>query len=292
MHRSLIMGIFKDKTVLSIQYIPEKPLGREEEIRRLAMAFNPPIAGVRPDNILIYGMAGTGKSTVTEYVLRRYLIALKEHDVSNVRVVSLTVDNLPASKVLTGILRELNPDMHVSSRGYAISEYFSMIWDTLNEQELSMILVLDKIDQMKNSGILYDFSRVAEHGHLKDNRFVSVVGMLKSARYTQFLDPAILSSFGSLSMITGSYNKEQLAEILEDRRVAFHEGVLEEPVIPMCAEYSAYDNGSARKAIDLLRCAGEIAEEQGENTVTQEHVRLALEKYDWDFPSFSGTVDA
>jgi archaeal cell division control protein 6 len=286
------MGIFKDKTVLSIQYTPEKPLGREEEIRHMAMAFKPYTAGSHPRNILIYGMAGTGKSTVTEYVLRKYLIALKEQDVSNVRVVSLTVDNWPASKVLTGILRELNPDMHVSSRGYSIPEYFNMIWDTLNKQGLSMILVLDKIDLMKKPDILYEFSRVAEGGHLKDNRFVSVVGMLKNVRFTHFLDPAILSSFGSLSMITPSYTKEQLTEILEDRRVAFHEGVLEEPVIPMCAAYSAEATGNAREAIDILRCAGEIAEKQGEDTVTQEHVLLAVEEYECDFPSFSGTVDA
>ena len=53
-------------------------------------------------------------------------------------------------------------------------------------------------------------------------------------------------------------------------------------VIPLCAALAAQEHGDARRALDLLRMAAEIAERQRANCVTKAFVRLAQNKIEID----------
>ena len=44
------------------------------------------------------------------------------------------------------------------------------------------------------------------------------------------------------------------------------------------AAYAAKEHGDARRALDLLRVAGEVAEREGKDIVLMEHIKLAEEK--------------
>jgi cell division control protein 6 len=72
------------------------------------------------------------------------------------------------------------------------------------------------------------------------------------------------------------YNATHLRAILEDRKGAFRPGVLSEDVIPKCAAIAAKDYGDARVAIQLLRGAGQVAEDERSKTVDARHVDLAM----------------
>lgn len=48
--------------------------------------------------------------------------------------------------------------------------------------------------------------------------------------------------------------------------------------IPLAAAFAAQTHGDARKAIDLVRVAGDLAEREGAEKVREEHVRRAQEK--------------
>jgi cell division control protein 6 len=54
--------------------------------------------------------------------------------------------------------------------------------------------------------------------------------------------------------------------------------VLSDDVIPLAAAFAAQTHGDARKAIDLMRVAGELAERDGDNRVREEHIRAAQDK--------------
>jgi len=73
-----------------------------------------------------------------------------------------------------------------------------------------------------------------------------------------------------------------LVDILQRRaETAFTDGVLGEDVAPLCAAFAAQEHGDARRALDLLRTAGELAER--ENTPVQEaHVRRAHDELEHD----------
>mgnify|MGYP000754720193 FL=1 len=65
--------------------------------------------------------------------------------------------------------------------------------------------------------------------------------------------------------------------------MAFKEGVLEDGVIQLCAAIAAQEHGDARKALDLLRVSGEIAEKEGSSKVKIEHVKKAVKKIETDY---------
>jgi cell division control protein 6 len=64
--------------------------------------------------------------------------------------------------------------------------------------------------------------------------------------------------------------------------MAFKRDVLEETVIPLCAAYAAQEHGDARRALDLLRVSGEIAERIKSSKVLEAHVKQAQDKIEVD----------
>ncbi len=73
-------------------------------------------------------------------------------------------------------------------------------------------------------------------------------------------------------LVFDPYDADQLREILANRTDAFEDGVLDPDVIPKVAALSAKEHGDARKAIDTLYEAGRLAEKNGTDTVTVDHV--------------------
>jgi len=62
----------------------------------------------------------------------------------------------------------------------------------------------------------------------------------------------------------------------------FKENVVEDGVIAKCAAFAAREHGDARRALDLLRVAGELAEREGSNRVFLKHIDTANGKIERD----------
>jgi cell division control protein 6 len=135
---------------------------------------------------------------------------------------------------------------------------------------------LDEIDFLvKKHGddLLYKLVRVNEN--LPQFK-VSLIGITNSVSFVESLDPRVKSSLGEEEIVFSPYNADQLKDILLERaKEAFKPGVLDSEVIPLCAALAAREHGDARRALDLLRVAGEIAERRGDLKVTRTHVMLA-----------------
>jgi cell division control protein 6 len=65
-------------------------------------------------------------------------------------------------------------------------------------------------------------------------------------------------------------------------KLAFNDDVISGAAINLCAAMAGKENGDARKAIDLLRGAAEIAERERSANVEEKHIRLAQEKIEKD----------
>jgi len=63
---------------------------------------------------------------------------------------------------------------------------------------------------------------------------------------------------------------------------AFKENVLDAGVVPKCAAYAARESGDARRALDLIRVAGELAEREGNSKVLVSHIDEAKNKIERD----------
>ena len=84
-------------------------------------------------------------------------------------------------------------------------------------------------------------------------------------------------------MVFPPYNALQLQDILKERaEKAFKKDILEDGVIAKCAAFAAREHGDARRALDLLRVAGELAEREGSKKIGLKHIDEANEKIERD----------
>ena len=269
--------IFKNRAVLSPDYIPDKLPHREREIRALGSIVAQALKGERPSNVFIYGLTGTGKTAVTLYVLKRLEAKARElgAPVSYIYVNCRQRDT--PYKVLAEIASALG--VRVPFTGLSTAEVYSRIVRRLRRlRGHVLIVVLDEIDWLvkrKGDDLLYKLTRIGYELGLEAAK-VSIIGVTNDVKLVEMLDARVRSSLGEEEIVFPPYNAKQLEDILRERaELAFNPGVLEPDVIPYCAALAAREHGDARRALDLLRVAGELAEREGAERVTREHVKKA-----------------
>ncbi len=176
----------------------------------------------------------------------------------------------------------IDPDRYIPKEGVVASRYYDSLWDSdglLHESD-SLIVILDEIDKLGNdtAEILSKLSRSEEAG--KTGCYISVVAISNKTDYTDAPDERVASSFQDDPIIFPPYNANQLQAILERRSDAFKDDVLENGVIELASALAARDHGDARRALDILRSAGKLAEKDDSEHVTEDHVRDADEYSD------------
>jgi cell division control protein 6 len=171
----------------------------------------------------------------------------------------------------------------VPMTGWPTDRVYTSFFDAVDYRERVVVIMLDEIDKLvEKSGddTLYNLSRM--NSELQRSR-VSIIGISNDLKFTDFLDPRVKSSLGEEEIVFPPYDANQLRDILEHRaEVAFKTGALTDDVIPLCAAFAAQEHGDARRALDLLRTAGELAERDDTDSVEEDHVRQAQEKIELD----------
>jgi cell division control protein 6 len=175
--------------------------------------------------------------------------------------------------------------LQVHFTGLSMGEATDRILEFIQrKKKLYVILVVDEIDSLveKNGDdILYNFTRANER--ISTESFISLIGISNSLTFKDKLDPRVRSSLSEEELVFNPYTVEQLRRILTERTMlAFNEDAVSSAAINLCAAMAGREHGDARKAIDLLRVAAEIAEIERANKVEEKHIRLAQEKIEKD----------
>jgi cell division control protein 6 len=110
-----------------------------------------------------------------------------------------------------------------------------------------------------------------------------LIGISNNLTFSENLDPRVKSSLSEEELIFPPYNALQIQDILKKRgQKAFRDGAVQPGVMEKCAAYAARDHGDARRAIDLLRVAGELAERAGTAQIDINHLDEAEKKLESD----------
>jgi len=266
--------IFEDKEVLRSSYTPNYLPHRRDQLNSIAVILVVALRGETPSNILIYGKTGTGKTACVKYVGRELTEVGASRGVScNVVYINCEVVDTQY-RVLAYLARQFNKDVPMT--GWPTDQVYSEFIEALDSQSGSVIIILDELDKLvRKSGddVLYNLSRI--NLELKNTR-VSLIGISNDLKFTEYLDPRVRSSLAEEEIIFPPYDANQLRDILEERaRLAFKQHALNAEVIPLCAALAAQEHGDARRALDLLRVSGELAERVNAERVKEEHVRTA-----------------
>ncbi|MGQ3330035.1 Cdc6/Cdc18 family protein [Halorubrum sp. FL23] len=171
----------------------------------------------------------------------------------------------------------------VPMTGWPTDRVYSTFFEAVDYHERVVVIMLDEIDKLvEKSGddTLYNLSRM--NSELNRSR-ISIMGISNDLKFTDFLDPRVKSSLGEEEIVFPPYDANQLRDILQHRAdIAFKQDALTDDVIPLCAAFAAQEHGDARRALDLLRTAGELAERSQAEIVAEKHVRQAQDKIELD----------
>ncbi len=277
-------SLFRDKKVLQASYTPETIKHREDQIKTIANILAPTLKLDKPSNLFIYGKTGSGKTLSIKFVSKEILELASQTNIP----IKIVYINCKLKKVadteyrlVAQISRKLGKE--IPATGLPTEEVYNIFYKAIDHQKQVVILLLDEIDQLvKKSGdeILYNLTRINSE---LINAQLGIVGISNDILFADNLDPRVKSSLSEEELVFPPYNALQIQDILKQRaKNAFNENTLEQGVIEKCAAYAAREHGDARRALELLRVAGEIAEREDSTKVSIKHIDKAEDKIERD----------
>ena len=276
--------LFKNKHVLDSDYTPKIIPHRKEQIDQIAGILAPSLRKEKPSNLFIYGKTGSGKSLSVQYIAGEVL-SLAEKNKISLKMIYLNCKLKRVADTEYRLIAQITRDLgeEVPPTGLPTDEVYKLFLHTLEKQNILLILVLDEIDQLltkMGDEILYNLTRL--NTELKNSK-ISLIGITNDLSFANNLDPRVKSSLSEEELLFPPYDAYQLQSILRQRaKLGFRNGTIEDGVIEKCAAYAAREHGDARRALALLRIAGELAERNNHNTITIQHIDLAEEKIERD----------
>jgi cell division control protein 6 len=286
--------LFANKAFLDNLTLPSQIIGREDKAKQLVRFLLGYKHGLVVPFISVYGRSGSGKSTLVKFVCEN----LDEDDISYAFV------NLRKARTVFGcanlILTELGQPSLKSAQGIntAIEHISNAIEQHLSKNNKKnnnsgnnntaklFVLVLDEFDVLlydkrgKPSDFIYKLlvmeEKLREKGYL-----MCIVAISNNVMSDYEIDDRVRSRIGSSEVFFEPYTQQAVLAILKDRAEKAFSQPVDSEILQYCAGQSSQEHGDARRAIDLLRVAAEIAGKKGEK-ISEMHVDAALARLQKD----------
>jgi len=276
--------IFKNKYILQSNYTPETIPHRDKQVNQIASILAPCLRLERPSNLFIYGKTGTGKTLSTQYVRDELLKRAEKQNVElNILYINCKLKKVADTeyRILAELINRLGEK--VPATGLPTDRIYQKFIDIIDKKKQLILIILDEVDQAVkkiDDEFLYTLTRLNSN---LNNAQISLIGISNDLNFLDNLDPRVKSSLSEEEIVFPPYNALQLQDILKERaEKVFKENVIEEGVVEKCAAFAAREHGDARRALDLLRIAGELAERDGKKKVSLEYIDRANEKIEKD----------
>ncbi|MBS3176573.1 ORC1-type DNA replication protein [Candidatus Woesearchaeota archaeon] len=276
--------MFKNKAALQASYTPETIPHRDHQIESIAKILAPALKGEKPSNLFIYGKTGTGKTLSVKYVSQQMEKIAQQRSLS-LKMVYLNCKLKKIADTEYRLIAQLAREFGkaIPPTGLPTDEVYNLFCQTLDAKPQQVVIILDEIDQLvKKAGdeLLYNLTRM--NTDLKQGQ-LTILGISNNLVFTEQLDPRVKSSLSEEELVFPPYNALQIQNILKQRAdEAFCEQVIQPGVIEKCAALAAREHGDARRALELLRVAGEIAERNDRTHVDLTDLDVADEKIEVD----------
>lgn len=276
--------IFHDRSKLSPRYIPNELHHREKEISLLLTMFKD--SYIKPDEFLfstpqIVGRSGIGKtSTILKFSKMLENEFIKSGLTLKVAYINLKLQGGNKYAVYRFLLEKIAPEL--PSQGLSAEEMLRYLLSYLTENKLYTLIILDEIEFLlrsnKDSGIIYDFTRLNEFDLSKHCNVIGVIFIARSTDFHDKIDSSELSTLGRLPIEFKPYSIDEISDILLTRTSdSFNPNVVGTDVIDEVSliTTSSQVGGDVRYALDLLLYAGNLAEANGSDRITLDQIRKA-----------------
>jgi archaeal cell division control protein 6 len=274
--------IFRDRSKLSPRYIPTDLPHREKQIEQIQHVFKESYSN--PDKfplvvLQIIGPAGIGK---TSTVLKFSKLLGEDFAKNRLKIktayVNLKLQGGNKYAIYKFLLERIAPEL--PAQGLSAEEMLRYLLRYLRENKIYALIILDEIDYLikvtKDSGIIYDLTRMNEFDPEIPGNVKGVIFIARSIEFYSKLDQAELSTLGRVPMEFPIYSIKQISDILISRcSEAFNVKAIGSDVIDEVSKITTSPtvNGDIRYALDLLLYAGNLAESQGTGRVYLDQIR-------------------
>jgi archaeal cell division control protein 6 len=268
-------SLFKDESMLDINFIPEKLPHREKELYLLSRLFLTLITNPNSTSrkILITGKTGVGK-TVTVKSFAKMLInaSIKRHLFMKYVHINCRKERT-SYKALIKIVRTINDKF--PKRGYSPQDLLDIIIDHLNKKDYHLLIVLDELSYLINNGedLIYSLTRLNDDS-INIQQRISIIGIVRDISCLSNLDASTLSTLQRNIIEFKVYSREEIFDILKYRAgICLNEKVISDEILGMITDL-VYNKGDIRFGLNLIWRSVKIAENKGLKHLSAECVRL------------------
>jgi Cdc6-like AAA superfamily ATPase len=251
-------GVIQDARVLQDDHLPREIVHRHEEMNGIAGALEPVVAGDTPQDTLLTGPSGAGKTCIARATLNK----LEEQvlDVHTAHVDCWLQSN--DFRVLYKLLEAVGTtyDIHRSTPR-------DELLGRLEALDKPYLVILDEADQLETLGLLRQLYAIPE-----------VTMILVANHESDILDPLderLCSRLRSTEHVAfDSYTRAQLVSILSDRvEWGLATGATTDDQLAWMAQAAG---GNARDAIAILRSAARRAERENVGEIRDQDIEAAI----------------
>lgn len=270
-----IGAIIRDEKALLHQPTKINPLLREQEIREIVEAIRPLTKNLHGENLFIHGPCGNGKKVVLDYIMTSLRKQTK-------RVVPVWVNCGKYSTqmgVYSKIIESLG--MPIPRRGWAADEVFNRIRERIDQDNISILLVLDNVHRLIMRGEAELFNSISLANEGARARF-GLIGLSYNEGALDGLSEQIRTAFGFTILEFGEYSVENLTAILEERaHMGLVDGSWSFNILENCARIGKASRGNASVALDILWKAGRHAERRGSKCIEMSDIEAVYSGKDY-----------
>jgi cell division control protein 6 len=266
-HISDRTGLIRSEAPLTTDYSPPSPVNRAQELDRIVDAVGPVTQRRQPENLLVYGPAGTGKTLLVDHVFS------KMEDETRVTTVSINCWQYNTrSSLLTELLIQLG--YPAPRKGKPVDALLAKLQQWIDKHR-GVLVALDEFDQLTDqAAVAYDFQEVNDTA---DNP-IGVLMVSNQPPTALELNARSRSRLAYHALELSPYSKQDLIEILHQRvDAAFHDDVVTNEAVERIAAAVATQNSDCRDALTLLRRAARQAEQDGADAVSLTHITQSID---------------
>jgi orc1/cdc6 family replication initiation protein len=245
--------IIINEDALTEAFVPTRLLHREGQIRELERCLKPALKNRSIENIFLMGTSGTGKTTITKWILENYF-----------KEISAYV-NCWKYRTTHEVLKEILLSLEVPVHGREPTGELTKALEKIVKKR-KVIVCLDEVDRLDDFDLLYLLARSGYGLILISTRCHVLAGLTSRIR----------SSLALTEIEFPLYKTDELYDIIRDRvEFAFRPGSLKNEFIKIA---SLAAQGDARTGLEIVRKAGKKAEVRYLNEVTMRELEETVKE--------------